>query len=164
MNQGTIIFLAILFFAIAIPVFIFNRKKKLQEKLLRDRMDEIAQKSNCTISNYQQWKDLQIGIDQKAGRLFFLRNTKDHESVSEVDLSQVQNARVLKAERIVNTGSDKYTAIDKIDLTFTLRNSRSELALTFFNTSFDSPTVQGELQLAENWNEIANSWISENNK
>jgi len=164
MNQGTIIFLAIVFLAIAIPIFIFNRKKKQQEKLLRNRMDEIAQKSNCIISIYQQWMDLQIGLDQKAGKLFFIRNTKGHETLNEVDLSQVQNARVLKAERMVNSGSNKYTAIDKIDLTFTMRSSRSEQALTFFNSIYSSPTIQGELQLAEEWSEISNSWISENNK
>lgn len=164
MNQGTIIFLAILFLSIAVPVFIFNIKKKKQEKLLRDRMNEIAQKSNCTISTYEQWKDLQIGLDEKSGTLFFIRNTKDHETMSEVDLSQVQNARVLKAERIVTNGSDKYTAVDKVDLTLMPRNSRSEQALAFFNSSYDSPTIQGELQLAEKWSEIVNAWISKNNK
>jgi hypothetical protein len=162
--MGTIIFLAILALAIAIPAIIFNVRKKQQEKLLRNRMNEIAQKNNCIISDYQQWKDLQIGLDQKTGRLFFIRNTKDHESINEVDLTQTQNAKVLKAERIVNNGSDKYTAIDRIDLTFTLRNSRSEIVLTFYNTGFDSPTVQGELQLAEKWSEIVNSWISQYNK
>ena len=127
-------------------------------------MDEIARKSNCIISNYQQWKELQIGIDQKAGRLFFIRNTKDHESQIEVDLSQVQNPRILKAERMVNTGSDKFTAIDKIDMTFALRNSKSDISLNIYNSGYDSPTVQGELQFAEKWNEIANTWISQNKK
>lgn len=162
--MGTYIFLAILALAIAIPTIIFNLRKKQQEKLLRNRMNEIAQKSNSIVSEYQRWKDLQIGLDQKTGKLFFIRNTKNHESINEVDLTQTQHARVLKAERIVNTGSDKYTAIDRIDLTFTPRNSRSEIVLTFYNNSFDSPTVQGELQLAEKWSEFVNSWISQYNK
>jgi hypothetical protein len=164
MNPGTIIFLAILFLAIAIPVFISNRKKNKREKLLLNRMNEFAKRSNCILSDYQHWKDLQIGIDQKNGKLFFIRSTKDHESEKEIDLSKVQNIRVLKGERLVNMGNDKYTAIDKIDVTFTDRNSQTETIMDFYNCGYDSPTVQGELQLAEKWKEIAYSWISANNK
>jgi len=164
MGTGTIIIVTILFLAIAIPVFNTNRKNKKKEKLLLDRMNEFAEKSNCKISNYQHWKDLQIGIDQDAGKLFFIRNTQAHESASEVDLSQVQHARVLKGERIINTAGDKYVTVDKIDLNFTFRTTRPEMVLNFYDCNYDSPVVQGELQVAEKWKEISNSWISEKNK
>jgi hypothetical protein len=164
MNQGTIIFLVVLALALAIPIFITSLKRKKKENFFLQRMNEFAQKNNCTLSDYQLWKDLQIGIDQQCGKFLFIRNTKDNEFSTSVDLSQVHQARVMKGERVVNTGGDKYIAVDRINLHFNFGNNKPETALNFYNSGIDSPTTQGELQIAEKWKDIVNSWISAHNK
>jgi hypothetical protein len=164
MEQGTVIFLAVLVIAIAIPIIISNIKRKQTEKILRHRMDEFAQKNQSSVTTYERWKDLQLGLDKQNGKLFFIRNTPEHEISTEIDLSQVQNVKVFKGERIITTGGEKYTAVDKINLSFTLRNNGSDIVLNFYNSGFDTPMTQGELQLAEKWQEIASAWISANRK
>ena len=69
MNSEAIIFLAIVILS-AIPIIIINSKKRKKEKLFIQVLLDLAEKSNCKITERDLWNNTQIGIDKDAGKLF----------------------------------------------------------------------------------------------
>ena len=162
MSTGTIIFVAVILLAIAIPTIIANKKKKQKVKQFLQILNDMAGKSNCKITEHQLWNNTMIGVDYKAGKLFFFRKTDENEITKEADLSEIQKCRVANSNRSVSTKDGNYIVTERIDLAFTPREgNKPEVTFDLYNSKFDSMTLQGELQLAEKWAGIANTIMAE---
>jgi hypothetical protein len=158
MEQGTIIFLVILALLVAIPIVIYNRNKKLKERKFLNALFQYAGK---TLSEYQIWNQIIIAIDRSEGKMFFFRRSGTVDITKEVDLSGVSKCHVINSGNNINSGKGSYVVTNRIDLGFRGNNNQPDTVFEIYNSNLDSPTLQGELQLAEKWAITANSYIAE---
>lgn len=161
MESGTLIAGLIIVISCILLVVIVNRKKKNKEKQFVQTLFDLAEKSNCKISEYDHWNNSLIGIDKDSHKLFFIRKTEENAIINEIDLSGIQKCKVINSSRIVNNKESVQNVIDKLELSFTWRDPKKpEMSLEFYNTNRDNLFLNGELSLIEKWSEIVNKDIA----
>lgn len=153
-------------------VFFWIRSRN-KEKITSSALLNFAKENNCTISSYDHWDKILIGIDnQEINKLFFIRTIPDKEHRAAINLSEVMSCRLVKTERTVRYDKEKVNVIDKIELVFSFVDThKPDVALEFYNTDYNQLTLSGELQLAQKWSGIVKSvlvtnqnWEKEANK
>lgn len=150
-----IVMLAMIAFIFVVPSVWMHINKLKNEKQFRNMLFSLAVASNCTISEFDFWKNSAIGIDKAMHRLFYIRIAKSEELKKEINLSEIQKCRIINASRSMSVKNGNYTAIDRIELIFTYRDkNKPELGLEFYNSIHDSLTLTGEVQLVEKWAKI----------
>jgi len=160
MDFGTIIVLVILII-IVLAVVILNSNKKNTKKLFVQTLSDLAEKSNCKISEYDLWNNTLIGIDKNAHKLFFIRKTDDNSISNEIDLSGIQKCRFNNSSRVVTNKESNHTVIDKLELALTSPDPKiADTVLEFYNTNRDNLFLNGEQQLTEKWAAIVNENIA----
>jgi len=154
------IILGLLIAAISIVVFLllirFKNKKTVNKKVAPLLL--FANENNTEILKYDICDKTLIGIDNKeSNNLFFIRNISGNNTRSIIPLSDVYECKVYKAER-------KYMSsiiIDRLGLSLFCKN-KSVIKLEFYNSEHDRLTINGELQLANKWEEIINNGLNKN--
>ena len=129
-----------------------NRKnKRLQKEFL-----EIAKNNSLSINKLDLWNNSKvIGIDTEHKKLLYL----DKQKQLLIDLSSISKCRIGKSGGSSNGRKDAKAPISKIELIFSYSDKKQpELALTFFNSN-DNLNLNGELPLAEKWQELINGQI-----
>ena len=161
MKSGMIIMIGMIVFIFVLPtvwIYISSLKK---EKQLRNKLFNLAATSSCAISEFDFWKNSAIGLDKNRHRIFYIRDLKSEEFKKEVDLSEIQKCRVINASRSMHSKNGNYTAVDRIELIFTYRDkNKPEVGLEFYNTTHDSLSLAGEVQLVEKWSEIVDKELA----
>ena len=160
MGFGTIFGLVILII-IVLAVVIVNSNKKNKKKQFMQTLSDLAEKSNCKISEHDLWNNTLIGIDTAAHKLFFIRKTADIAISNEIDLLGIQKCRVINSSRVISNNETNHTVIDKLELALTSPDAKiADTMLEFYNTNRDNLFLNGELQLAEKWAVIVNENIA----
>ena len=161
MDSGTIIFVAILVLSCVIPLVIVNRNKSKKEKLFFRALTDLAEKSNCRISEYDLWRNTEIGIDKAARKLFYIRNMENEEVKKEINLAEIQKCRVFNSSRTVINNSSNQIVTERLELAFVNRDKNvPDVTLEFYNSTTDSLYLNGEIQLTEKWAGIINSVLT----
>jgi hypothetical protein len=143
---------------VAIPFSFHHRSKKKKETKFMNDLSSLAKSENAIISQKEFWRDCYaIGIDENSKKILYINELKEKEQKTAIDLTEVENCRIVTSSRSVKIPKGNITVIDRIDLVFTLNRSEShEKALEFYDsTSFMTP--DGEIPLAEKWLAIVNS-------
>lgn len=163
MDTGISILGVVVLALFILPFVIIRRNRKQTERKFLQALSTLAEKSNCSISEYETWNNrYAIGIDKGAHKVFFVGKKDNNDNVeNEVDLSLVQNSRVINTNRSIRNGKESYQVIEQLELCFDFTdNSLPRKTLMFYNAKHESLTVAGELQLAEKWAQIVNSVIA----
>jgi hypothetical protein len=155
MKSGMVIMIGMIVLIFVVPsIWMYVRNLK-NEKLFKNKLFNLASDSSCSISEFNFWKNSAIGIDKNRHRIFYVRDIKSEEFKKEIDLSAIQKCRILNASRSINSKNGNYTAIDRLELIFTFRDkNKPEVGLEFYNTTHDSLSLAGEVQLVEKWSGI----------
>jgi len=160
MGFGTIFGLVILII-IVLAVVIVNSNKKNKKKQFVQTLSELAEKSNCKISEYDLWNNTLIGIDTAGHKMFFIRKTAENAISNVIDLQGIQKCRVINSSRAVTNKDSNHTVTDKIELALASPDAKiSDTILEFYNTNRDNLFLNGEIQLAEKWATIVNTNIA----
>ena len=160
MNFGAIFGFVILII-IVLAVVIVNSNKKNKKKQFVQTLSDLAEKSNCTISEYDLWNNTLIGIDNGAHKLFFIRKTAELAVSNVVDLQGIKKCRVINSSRVVTSKDSDNHVVDKIELALTFPDAKiADTILEFYNTNRDNLFLNGELPLAEKWAAIVNTNIA----
>lgn len=160
MNFG-IIFGLVIMIIIVLAVVIVNSNKKNKKKQFVQTLSDLAEKSNCKISEYDLWNNSLIGIDTAAHKLFFIRKNGENAISNVIDLQGIQKSRVINSNRVVTNKDSNHTVTDKIELALASPDARiSDTILEIYNTNRDNLFLNGELPLAEKWAAIVNTNIA----
>jgi len=156
-----IIFGLVILIIIALAVVILNNNKKNKKKQFIQKLFDLAEKSNCKISDHDLWNNTLIGIDKDAHKLFFIRENANNSISNEIDLTGIQKCRVINSSRVVTNNETNHTVIDKLELALTSPDAKiADTMLEFYNTNRDNLFLNGELQLADKWASIVNENIA----
>lgn len=161
MDFGSTIVGVIVLLICIIPFVVLSRNNRKRKQIVVDRLNQLAERSNCSISRFDIWNNSAVGIDDTAHQAFFTRKINDTETALQINLLDVQKCRLMNTGRTVNPAEGNQKVIEKLELVFTYRNKdKRETSLEFYNRDFDSLTLSGELQLIEKWGKIFNDTIS----
>ncbi len=150
-DLGTAIIGSIAILICVIPFVVMHFKKLKKENKILQRLNEIALKQNCKISQHEFCGDFVLGIDEDKKFAFFLKFQKE-ESVPEfVDLSKIQKCQIFQKTKSMNGSSGNFEHTEQLYLNF-IRKNKNEVDFEF--ELYDEETnmeLSGEIQFAEKW-------------
>lgn len=142
--------IVILIMALLVIYFRIRNRKRNSRKLAV--LNSFANESNCTISSWDAWVNTLVGISNpETNRLFFIRSIPGRETRQVLNLSEVDECRMVKTERKVKYEKELVNVIDKIELVFSFSQHKPAVSLEFYNADYDNLTLSGELQIAQKW-------------
>lgn len=154
MGVGFLLFCVIIF-------LIMIQKNKRKEMRLLKALGELAKENNCKIVQYDIWKNSAIGIDDATNFLFFIRNREGQPTSLKIDLSAMQNCRIINSLKTESNEDGKFSVIEKLELAFTNKDkNKQDNILLFYTLDNDTFSLNGELQLIEKWYKIASNTIA----
>lgn len=138
-----------------LPFVLMNRRHRKKEKEFLTALYSMAGNRQVKISKYDSWSNAAIGIDANKSVIFFTKRTDEGNINLQVELQDIRQCRI---ER---TNSPDYKSIDRLEL-FLIPKAKEKAvtALAFYNAAPGSPTLAGELQLAEKWCSTINSRLA----
>jgi hypothetical protein len=140
-----------------VPAVILARLGLKSKKRLIKELIELAEQSNCHLSEHNYWNNTAIGIDQEHPNLFYINKTTNNERTIRINLSEVQTCQIVRKSKNPGKKSHSSSAIEKLGLVFTfIEKNKPDLFLEFFNTDFDDSISNEYLEQAEKWSGIVN--------
>ncbi|WP_346856458.1 hypothetical protein [uncultured Draconibacterium sp.] len=163
MDLNIILGWSITLLAITLLIFFIKVKNKKRDEKTLEPLLKFASEHNSEISQYNSWDKTIIGVDtNETSRLFFIRNIPGMEIRETINLLEVSDCKMVKAERKVKYQKDTVNVIDRIQLVFSFYKHKSEIRLEFYNEDYDQLTLSGELQLAQKWASLVKDIIIKN--
>ena len=143
----TLIFLVVLPFFL-LPLIHMRENKKLQNKFLEE-----ALKYNLHIDLKESWNSNVIGIDSAQKKLLLVQQQQDLFFSECIDLSQMQNSRVIITTSQIKRDRKPEEVLQRTDIEFSPLNGDDKKLLNLFD--YDSTFVQDlEVKHAEKWNSL----------
>lgn len=160
MDFGTIIIGVATLLLFFVPFIVVDWNKKRNENRFITKLLSLATNSACSISSYERWNESAIGIDINTHMLFFISKANNQEVSITVNLNDASHCYVRNSGRTVKTKGNSIKITDSISLAIVPKEKgKQDVLLPIYNVDYDSPTLNGELQLAEKWEAIANESI-----
>jgi hypothetical protein len=161
MDLGNILLWSVVTLICVVPFILLSRMaKKDKEKDLQALLD-FAAKNHFSITQHDLWFKSAIGLDEAKQAIVFISRLHGTPLAQWILLEDIQNCRVVEANRTVNVADSTSKVVDKIELVFTPRNSNNaNVVLEFFNVNSGNLTPSFEFELAEKWSKIANEGVA----
>lgn len=151
--MNTFIIIIIIVFIIAFFLLIRKINKARFQRVMEELTNFAAEKGS-TISEFDVWGTKRIGIDKIRKYLFFIQKEENSMSKIAIDINDVFQCKVVNVSRVVGSGKESQSVIDKILLSFEFRTKgKQDIYLEFYNNEKDGMEITDELQLAEKWAE-----------
>jgi len=165
MNTGSLIIGIVLVLLFVVPIYFLSRKSSNKDKKMLAYFKNQAEQNGLNVSQTEIWNNsYYIGIDQEAGKLFYLKKIEENEEKVLIGLREIEKCRVDNIFRTIKEGKYSTNITDRIDLKIKLNNSNgSEKTIEFYNAHGTGHLIlSDQLHLAEKWAKIINQNI--NNK
>lgn len=161
MDSSSLIIGLFLFFIFVGPLVYLERAKKSKRNKSLKKFHELAEKQGLKLTQTDKWNSYAIGIDPTAHKIYYLKELKDRNIETVLDLAGVQKCRVLNEGRSVDSGKNAQKVIERLGLAFTNgQPGKGETVLEFYHVD-DHTSLTDELPLLEKWQKIASGYLSE---
>lgn len=162
MNFGIIIIGIILVIIGVVPVILINNNYKKGEKKSMKALNDLAAKSNCTITQFDLLNKRTIGIDRINRKLFFIKSFSSQNVEREIDLSKIKKCQIINTSRTVKNKDGNYKITEKIELEFTnIDNAKRAAQIEWFDVANDNFMLSNDYQLIEKWEKLINTYLKE---
>lgn len=142
-----------------LPVFYIHWAQKNKGKIFLKHFTSTAAKNQVNVSDSDMWNTRCIGIDKISGKLFALKKDNDQEETMLIDLKEIDNCIVSPTYRNIKGGGKTNKILERIDLTFTNKNSNVPgKSVNFYDSNENSPLGEEQV-LAEKWASIINNYL-----
>ena len=150
MDLGMIILGAIMAIVCALPFMAVTISRNRVTKNVKKRLNELAAENNGSLTRMEVHGKMALAMDEKAQRLFFVKQHTDQVEKVVVDLSRMSQCRLEKQSRTVTSDRGKYLLIESVLLRLVPNTRTEEVKVTVFDIETDL-SLNGELQFAERW-------------
>lgn len=156
----TLIGLSLLLFCVIIFI-ILGRNNQKKEKHLLQALKALAEKNNGQVTLFDIWNNSAIGIDDKTNIVFAIKSVNNAPISYQVPLAEIRNCMVLNTRSTKSSEDGNFRPIEKLQLAFTpLDKNKADVVFDFYNATNDYSLLNGELQLIEKWQKIANDKLT----
>lgn len=158
MDIASVIVGIIIILIILTPFAIIKINSGNKQKAQLQTLFSFVEENGCSLSQFDLWNNVSIGIDEISRKLFFVRNAKEADIFQLVNLNEISKCQVINSSRTLNNKEGIVKIVDKLKLTFTpLDKNKPDIILECYNVAFDNLTLSGELQLVDKWCTLSNS-------
>lgn len=142
-----------------LPILYFHFvQKNKRKKYLQDFLNLAAQQQ-VKITRHAMWgHSCAIGLDDANNKLFYLKKQDNEETKVSINLADVEKCRLLVQRRAQN----EEQVIDRLELVFSFRNGRTAEKTMLFYSKEEDLSLNGELQLAEQWQALIRAQLAGN--
>ena len=158
MDQKTFLIAAIILLVCLIPVCLLKLKTVLAKRKSFRLLNQLAQKNNTSLIDYEYWNDSAIGLSDKGRLLFVVRDPKEKSPGQIIDLSLFDRSRVINNNARSPYKEGNFKVSDSIDIELSGSGDLTE-RINIYNIEKDGEMLTDELSLAEKWNRIINGSI-----
>lgn len=157
MDLGTDIIAIIIVIVCILPFILIAKGRKKKEKKLLAALQEVANRDNCTVNDYEINSSFIIGIDYKQNRVFYYKNEEGVINEGIVNLEGIKTCKIGTQSKTVNAAkSRKEYIIQGLNLKFVPRLKQDpEVSFTVYDSDLKMQ-LTGELQLAKKWETLIN--------
>lgn len=127
------------------PIFLLNISRKRKGQKMLSMIQLQASKDNGKITDYEYWNNYAIGIDSKAGIVYYWSKLNKKEPFQKVELNKVTNCK------ITSVRDADYSDNESLVLEFTFADKTTKRNIEFYNSEHDGLTMHNEYQVAEKW-------------
>ena len=144
---------------VLIPIIFLKIASYLRKRKIIRLLNELAQKNNAAIHQYDQWNDSAIGLDKTKKQIFRIRSDKRDLQTQVVDLSQVNKWRVINDNSGAAYKEGYFRVTEGIEIELAGANHAGK-NIVFYHVASDGPLLADELQLAEKWYRLIDEQLS----
>lgn len=154
--DSEIIITALVFLCMVVAIFILlGRSGSGQKKKLLLLLKQTAAAEQSVITTYDTWNNAAIGIDHATNKIFAVYTANEQLIPIQVNLTGLKDCLVKKTSKPLQTGDEKYAAVEKLNLVFISKESRqADAIIPFYDADNDSMHLNGELDLVEKWRKL----------
>ena len=143
-----------------VPFVIDYRRRKKKENNLLQPLKKAAEQQNFQMNDYEVCNNFIIGIDKLKNIFFFYSQEKDNAISKFIDLSTIENCKVITSHKTRSSATGSSKIINKLELSFVSSDkSKAEQTVDIFNADGFS-RLNGEIQLADKWSKIVTNQLS----
>lgn len=157
MDLGTDIIAIIIVIVCILPFILIAKGRKKKEKKLLAALQEVANRDNCTVNDYEINSSFIIGIDYKQNRVFYYKNEEGVINEGIVNLEGIKTCKIGTQSKTINAAKGrKEYIIQGLNLKFVPRLKQDpEVSFTVYDSDLKMQ-LTGELQLAKKWETLIN--------
>ncbi|MBX2956131.1 MAG: hypothetical protein KF846_08240 [Cyclobacteriaceae bacterium] len=153
MSTTIILSIVIISLLCIVPIVIISRRNKKAERAFKEKLFEFGKVHQGNIDQSDFLNNLAIGYASNTHSVFFIKTKKDQEIMEVIKLNEIATCQLSKPMRRSVDGTS--STIDRIELNFVSKNKDGQTKrFVLYDLESDSLSLQGELQLAEQWHVI----------
>jgi hypothetical protein len=142
-----------------VPFILMSRKGKKGEKQILQSLTSMADQNKSQLTTHEIFGNIALGMDEMKNLVFFCKKNSGQPAGQTIDLAGIQQCRLLKISRTINSKEGKQEVTDRLELCFIPRaKDKPELRLEIFNADAGGE-LNGELQSLEKWSARINSLL-----
>ncbi|MBW3544217.1 MAG: hypothetical protein KY428_01235 [Bacteroidetes bacterium] len=144
-----------------LPIIYFYFTQKNKRLKFLNGFLSLAAQQQVKITRHALWGHYcAIGLDENSNKLFYLKSQDNEETKAYINLADVEKCRLLIHRRTQN----KDQVIDRLELAFGFRNGNSPEKTLLFYSKEEDISLNGELQLAEQWQALISAQLVGNRR
>lgn len=156
MDSGSLLIGAIMLALCVVPILFIGRSRKKHKKKLLNSLLSFAESQNCNITQHELCGKISLGLAEDPNYFFFVKHSKEKVTKQYVNLTEIQNCKVINTSTAVGSKAEKIKVLDKLEMSFVPHDkSKQGIIIQFFDVEEDVQ-LTGELQLIEKWSKLIN--------
>tara|TARA_Y100000815_G_scaffold275729_1_gene316537 strand:- start:1685 stop:2230 length:546 start_codon:yes stop_codon:yes gene_type:complete len=156
MELGTTLMGVTLLVLCSLPFLLAMKGQKTKEKKLLRSLQSLAAPFNTKISEKDCYANFAIGLDEAHEHVYYYKKSKEMDFKNCIEINELKHCHVNK---IGPNGNVKAEHIDRLELVLQPKDAKKPNQVLEFFTSQDFINVNGELLLAEKWENNINKLI-----
>lgn len=140
-----------------LPILYFHFVQKNKRKRFLQDFLNLAAQQQVKINRHAMWgHSCAIGLDENSNKLFYLKKRDNEDTRLSINLTDVEKCRL----QIQRRAQNEEQVIDRLELVFSFRNGRTAEKTLLFYSKDEDLSLNGELQLAEQWQALVNTQLA----
>lgn len=143
-----------------VPIAWYQISQKLKTKKIANDLFQFAKEQNAELTEHEVWDNrYAIGLDQKTKKLLYLKNDQDKEARVFVDLSVIDNCKVVNGTKNIRGAKGNMSITNNIRLQLHYRKpGKAPDMLEIFNGE-NGKTLTSEISIANKWSKSITSLL-----
>ncbi|WP_234570609.1 hypothetical protein [Rhodohalobacter sp. 614A] len=151
------------FFALAtffVPITWYHISEKAKVKKLTEILNQFANEKNISLTNHEIWGDFYaFGIDEKSKKLLYVKANKDNEEKIFVDLSEIDNCKVVNGSKNIRGAKGNVSFTNNIRLQLHYKTSGKASEFLEIYDGENGKSLTSEISIANKWSRKISSLL-----
>lgn len=138
-----------------VPLVWVHIKGKKEEKIIVNKLHELANQNATRLIEYDIWGNFAIAIDDKK-KLYYIQNKPF--SIQQFNLDEIKKCSVINSGRVVDKIEEQLHHVNRLELLLTNGYFEEEARILFYDANI-SMQIEQEILLIKKWQSIISNHL-----